>query len=62
MARKPTIFDRLEFESYVFREYPKMLYRKGGKSVVVNSETEEAALEGEWFTTPGEAQRAVVAV
>lgn len=54
-GRVAPIFDRLEFAEYVFREYPKMLYAKGGKTQVVNSEAEETALEGDWFDTPKEA-------
>lgn len=57
MARnlRPTMFDKLDFERYSFREYPKMLYGKGGKTTVVKSEGEETALQGEWFTSPADA-------
>lgn len=58
MARKlvPTMFDKLDFPAYSFKEYPKMLYGRGGKTTVVESEIAEQALVGEWFTTPGDAK------
>lgn len=54
--RAPNIFDKIKFPSYVFREYPKMLYGPGGVTIVVLSPAEEAALVGEWWTTPAEAK------
>lgn len=55
MARAPApLYDRMEFPDYVFAEYPKMLYQ-GDKSVTVASAKDEAALKGDWYTTPGEA-------
>ena len=56
MARSPApLYDRMEFPDYVFVEYPKMLYGPGGITTVVASAKDEAALKGDWFTTPGEA-------
>lgn len=51
----PNMFDRLTFEPYEFKEFPKMLYGKGGKTTVVQSQEGIEKLRGEWFTTPGEA-------
>lgn len=60
MARAPApIFDRMHFDSYVFREYPKSLYAKRGAKVetrVVKTEEEEKALVGDWFSTKAEAE------
>lgn len=60
MARAPApIFDRMHFDSYVFREYPKSLYSKRGPRVetrVVKTEEEEKALVGDWFSTKAEAE------
>lgn len=60
MARAPApVFDRMTFESYVFREYPKMLFSKSGGKVIsrtVKTEAEEQALVGDWFSTQAEAQ------
>lgn len=59
MARAPApLYDRMEFPDYVFVEYPKMLYGADGKTTVVASAKDEAALVGDWYTTPGEAAAA----
>jgi hypothetical protein len=50
-----TMFDKMEFAPYSFQEYPKMLFAKGEKTVIVASVGEEEKLLGDWFTTPKEA-------
>ena len=62
MARGPTMFDKMDFPKYTFREYPKMLYAKGGRTTVVHSAEGEEKLVGDWFTTPGEAAAYVPSV
>lgn len=49
------MFDKMEFPKYSFREYPKVLYAKGGRTTIVHSPEGEEKLEGVWFTTPKEA-------
>ena len=39
---------------YQYQPYPKALYHRDGRTVVVNDETEQAALDEEdWADTPG---------
>lgn len=40
------------YKPHAPQEYPKMLYGADGAQTVVESADEEAALEGDWSTTP----------
>lgn len=50
----PRIYDNMVFPSYVYAEYPKMLYGPKGQTRIVESAEEEKALKGDWFTKPGD--------
>lgn len=39
-----TVYDHMEFPKYEYREYPKHVQNKDGKTVVVNTEAEEAEI------------------
>jgi len=42
MVKKPeTIYDKMEFPEYVYREYPKMVKLKSGESKIVGNHSEE---------------------
>ena len=47
-----TMFDKMEFAPYSFQEYPKMLFAKGEKTVIVASVGEEEKLLGDWSKSP----------
>jgi hypothetical protein len=46
---------------YVFREYPRCLYRANGESRIVEDAAEQAALGAGWFGHPNEAKAAAEA-
>lgn len=46
----PRIYDTMTFPSYVFAEYPKMLYNAKGQTRIAQDEIEEKALADEWKT------------
>lgn len=50
----PRIYDTMSFPSYVYSEYPKMLYGEKGKTITVESEEAEKELAGKWWTKPGD--------
>lgn len=57
-----TVGDAAKPKTYSHVEYPKWVYRMGQDrmaSVIVNNPDEMLALDGEWYATPGEAERAI---
>lgn len=46
-----TVFQAIEFPSYRYVEFPKMLYQPG-REVTVENREQQALLVGEWWETP----------